>query len=493
MKMLQSPNSGSAWPAPVFHNPDLAKLVREKYARADIEQIRRALVDNGTVALHIYYEGGVSAVTPMVSLLSLDATAAKLASFKGDQLAIAKYLQELQDRINRSLESGIDGELQLEWDRDAILVALTLLSISVDPRLGAGLNLDTNAWKRVLVSVMQHHYQNQDDALRVIRGQDSGLDMSKGFNIRWNPVSKADIVGKKWGHRQNDALGFDQWFLFYAINRGLITWDDKALQPAAHVFTCLLHAFWWMVHVWEDHDLGAWEDKKALHASSLIVAAVSLWEQLTFMRKHGPMTYNFGGKKYDVHENGVKELYDRCAAKLAEILPNEFLQSENGDQRSVDSALVNGLMLAQLSQCPVVSDAMTLLVVATIERDLMGEHGISRYRKDQWDGRDNRHDFGDGQEAKWCHVSPMISIILGCMYRRTGNQQFLLHQTYHFNRGLAAVDADWDVPECYIIDRLTRNWVADKNKPLAWAQAMLLLSVQSMDASMAYQAARAGL
>lgn len=489
--MFQQMTSMSGWPLPVFHNTDLVKLVRERYTRNEVEQIRQALSNHGTVALHVFDEGGVSAVTPMLSLLSLDSTAEALAALKGDKAAIARYLNEMKKRINRSIESGIDGELNLEWDRDAILIALTLLAVSQNPKLGAGLNIDSLAWKKILSGVMKHHYQNQEDPLRVIRGVDSGLDMSKGFNIRWNPVSRQDVVGKKWGHRQNDALGFDQWLLFYAINRGLVTWSDQDLQPAAHVFTCLVHAFWWMVHVWEDHDLGAWEDKKALHASSLLVAAASLWEQLMFMRKHGPLSYNFGGKKYDVHENGVKELYDRCAAKLAEILPNEFLQSENGDQRSVDSALVNGLLLAQLSGCPVVSDGMTLLIIANIERHLMGEHGIARYPKDQWDGRDNRHDLSAGQEAKWCHVSPMISAILGHMYRRLGDDKFLAHQTYHFNRGVAAVDADWDIPECYIVDSLTRQWVSDKNKPLAWAQAMLLFSVAEMDASLAFQENRA--
>ncbi len=481
------PNSGSGWPAPVFHNPEVSKLSFERYTRTGLESVRQALVDHGTMSLHTYQDGGVSAVTPLVSLLKLESTAKALAKFKGDQAAIAAYLAELHQRINRSLESGIDGELNLEWDRDAILIGLALLQAELDPALSAGLSLTAGTWKHVLKCVLQHHFQHQEDFLRVIKGDDSGMDMGKGPNIRWNPVSKADIQGKKWGHRQNDALGFNQWLLFYAINRGWLSWDDQEFQQPAHVYTCLLHAFWWTVHVWEDQELGAWEDKKALHASSLIVAAVSLWEQLQFMKTHGPMTYHFGGKKYDVHENGVKELYERCAAKLAEILPNEFVQSDNGDQRSVDAALVNGLMLAQLSGCPVVNDAMTLLIIANIERDLMGPHGISRYPKDMWDGRDNRHDFPAGQEAKWCHVSPMISVILGFMYRRTRNQNFLVHQTHHFNRGLAAVDADWDVPEAYIIDRLTRQWVADKNKPLAWAQAMVLLSFAGMDASLRHE------
>ncbi len=40
------------------------------------------------------------------------------------------------------------------------------------------------------------------------------------------------------------------------------------------------------------------------------------------------------------------------------------------------------------------------------------------------------------------------------------------------------------MPEAWIIDQRSRQWVPDANEPLAWAQSMLGLSLVQMKASL---------
>ncbi|HEY9868311.1 MAG TPA: glycoside hydrolase family 15 protein [Candidatus Obscuribacterales bacterium] len=439
-------------PAPAFQNAELAKLSRQTYDLATLEAVRQSLVSHGTLSLRRYSSGGSSAVT----VLDLD----------------------------RTLESAIDGLLINQWDRDAIMQALAELAVALDAPLGAGLGIKPDAWKEGLRSCLVHHVNHQHRFLDIISGRVSGFEMGRRPHIRYNPLNLGEST-ESWGHGQNDSLGFISYLLFFALNRGYLTWSE--VEQLANPFACLQHHYFWTVHVWEDWELGAWEDKRAEHASSIAVVAASLREQLEFVRKHGRLVYCTEGKCYDVTEAGVADMLSRCESKLRELLPNEFIRSDNGEVRTVDSAIVNALLQAALSGKPLVDDGMTMQVISNIEQNLMGHIGISRYPRDVWDGRVNRRDLGNREEAQWCHVSPMLSYVLGEMYRRTGKQEHLDHQVYHFNRSLAHVNERWRIPEAYIVDATTRQWVSDANEPLAWAQAMTLLAIAGMKASLTHR------
>lgn len=447
----------ATWPAPSCQNGELAKLLRPSYDLAQLEAVRQSLASHGTLTVRSYSTGGASAVTVL--------------------------------DLERTFESALDGLLINQWDRDRIMQAIAELAVALDGDLGRDTRIPAAAWKSGLNSCLTHHVNNQHRFLDIISGRASGFDMGKRPHIRYNPINLGEST-EAWGHAQNDSLGFVNWFLFYALNRGYLSASE--LQPQANAFACLLHHYWWTVHVWEDWELGAWEDKRAEHASSIAVAAVALREELEFVRKHGRLQYCTGGQCFDVTAAGVQDLLDRCLAKLGEVLPNEFIRSDNNEIRTVDAALVNPLLQAALSGTPLIDDQMTLTIAGNIERELMGHIGISRYPKDVWDGRVNRHDFGDRQEAQWCHVSPTLSYIFGEMYRRTGKQEYLDRQVFHFNRTLASVNERWMLPEAYIIDRATRAWVSDANEPLAWAQSMAILAIAGMKASINHQASLAG-
>lgn len=444
----------SGKPSFSFQNATLGGLARQTYDLAHLEAVRQLLVSHGTLSLRRYTSGGASAVT----------------------------ILDLQ----HSLESALDGLLLNQWDRDCIMQAIAELVASRDGQLSAGLNIAQDQWKRGLRSCLIHHYNNQHRFLNIISGRVSGLEMSARPHVRYNPLNLGEST-ELWGHGQNDSLAFVSYLLFYALNRGYLSWDDTSIQPAAQAFAALQHHYFWTIHVWEDWDLGAWEDKRAEHASSIAVVAMSLREELEFVRRHGGLQYCIEGKCSDVTENGLADMLSRCEAKLQEVLPNEFIRSDNNEVRTADSAIANALLQAALSGKPLVDDAMTMQIIHNIEGNLMGHIGIGRYPTDVWDGRVNRRDLGPKEQAQWCHVSPMLSYVLGEIYRRTGEAKCLDHQIFHFNRALAQVNERWMIPEAYIVDAGTRKWVGDANEPLAWAQAMTLVAIAGMKASITHR------
>jgi phosphorylase kinase alpha/beta subunit len=390
------------------------------------------------------------------------------------------------------LESAVEGLLIYQWDRDSMMQALAEFAVALDSDLGAGLHISPDAWKDGLIACMLHHCLYQYRFMRIISGEVSGMDMRNRPHIRYSPFSLYELP-VDWGHAQNDALGMINFLLFWAVNRGHLDWSDSRIQSVGHSFAVLLHHYFCAVHVWADWDLGAWEDWPAEHASSIGVVVAGLREQREFMLAHGDIGFEVNGKRWVVTVSGVNDLLHRCESKLQEVLPNEYIRTTDaarslgGAVRSVDSALVNALLLSAWSGRALLDDAMTLQIIDNIERKLLGHIGICRYPRDVWDGRMHRGDLQEGESAQWCHVSPMISVVLGELYRRTGQERFLRHQTWHFNRALAHVNERGQIPEAYIVHPVTRQWVSDANEPLAWAQAMTLLAFAGMKASLTHQ------
>lgn len=487
--MLQQMNA--SWPSPAFQNPDVAKLSRDKYGLAELAALHKTLVGKGTLVLRRYASGGASAVTvPGVDEATLSLIADVLTNLNNDPRAVEHMVATVPAELQFKLRSAVGGLLLLGWDRDSVMQSATELVVTLDPELGAGLDIEPEAWRRGLTSCLVQHFKNQFRFLEIITGKSSGVNTGAGPHIRYNPFTLTE-VDASWGHRQNDAFGSVLWLLYFALNRGYLSWNEPNLPLLATAYTCLLRKMWSVTRLPDDHDLGAWEDKKAQHASSLLVVVPALRELADFLSKRGVLSYAVENQQYDVGEHDIRGLTSECEAQLAQILPNEFIRGENGEIRSVDAALINGPFLGALSGRPAVSDAMTLTIIANIERDLMGHIAIARYPKDKWDGRRDRFDLGNREEAQWSHVSPMISYVLGEMYRRTGDERYLAHQTYHFNRALACVNERWNIPEAYIVDLHSRQWVSDANEPLAWAQAMVILAFAGMKQSLTHQAALA--
>jgi phosphorylase kinase alpha/beta subunit len=449
-----------------FQNEELSKMCQRFEGRYDLKefnQLREKLVSKDTFKLGRYGSGGCSAVTVFDT---------------------------------RSAESAIDGELLNQWDRDNIMQALAERRAASNPELAGKIGIAPDAWKKGLESSLNHHLKYQNRFLDIILDRASGFDTGKRPNIRYKPTDLSERPDP-WGHAQNDALSSISLLLFDGLNKGELKLDDEALKSTAEPYACLLHHYYNKVHVWEDFDFGAWEDKLAEHTSSIAIVKASLQEELEFIRKLSrPLSYDCNytfnengrdvtvNRKFQVTEQDVLELLGKCETKLKEVLPKEYIRSSDGSVRDADAALVNPLMMAALTGVDVVDDSMKEKIINNMEHDLMGHIGISRYKNDVWDGRVNRQDLEPGQEAQWSHVSPMLSVVYGEMFRRTGQTQYFDKQNFHFNRALAHVNERWGVPEAYIVDPKSRQWIPDANEPLAWAQAATFLAFDGMEQSL---------
>lgn len=433
-------------------NAELGKLIRPAYSLADLEAVRQALVANETIKIRRYSSGGHSAV----SVLDIDHT----------------------------LENAVSGLLILQWDRDNIMQCLAELLFAENPSMNAGLNLSGDQWKRGLLASIIHHHKAEGRFLDIIHDRHSGLPKDFFFrpHIRYNSVSLEEM-GDPWGHGQNDALSFVNFLLFHALNTGRMTLSDGQFDSQLADFATILHAYFWKINAWADFDLGAWEDCVAEHWSSIACVLVSLREQYDFMLKHGPMRTTRHGHTFLHEAKGVIEMAEKCERRLRELGTMEFIRSEGRGTRHVDLAQINPMLLAAFCGRPVLDDANTVCILENIERDLMGPIGINRYEYDKWDGRVNR-DFPRRSEAQWCHGSPQMSFIYGELFQRTSESKYFEKQLMHFNRGLASVSPRWMIPEAWIIDAKTGEWVPDANEPLAWAQSMLAMSLAQMHASL---------
>ena len=452
LKVMEGSMSAYPGVAPQHWHPQnaqIAKLLRSTYSSGELEATRSALVSHGTIKLRRYHSGGHSAVT----VLDLDKT----------------------------LESAVDGLLIFHWDRDNIMQALAEFVLSADNALNAGLGIDSEAWVRGLFSSITHHRRYEGRFLDVIHDKVSSADFGCRPNIRYNPIGLHELR-EPWGHAQNDALSYVNFLLFHAINKGKLNWNDPRMVEGA-AFATLLHCYFWKINVWADLELGAWEDKCAEHWSSIACALVSFREQLKAQHAHGELKHERADRPYWCREQGIVGLIEKCEAKLQELGTREFIRSDDGSQRDTDLAQLNPLLLAAFSGEPVLSDENTVAVLENIERELVGSLGIRRYRNDVWDGRINRTDLGVDDETQWCHGSAQMSYIWGELYQRIGADRYFEKQLTHFNRGLAAISPRWSIPEAWICDPITRSWIADGNEPLAWAQAMLILSLSQMKAS----------
>jgi len=428
---------------------------------------------------------------------------------KHQTLSIRRYSSGGQSAVTvqdpSSLESALDGMLAMHWDRDSIMQALAEYQLADDDAIRTKLKVAKNAWAMGLAASLKHHYTYSKRFVDIISGRVAPNDFDKRPHIRYNPIGLQEVQDP-WGHAQNDALAYVLFMTFYAANQGQIVVADKTLklgvdglpvkpliaQKEAQRFGILVPLFFEKIEVWKDFDFGAWEDKKAEHASSIACVLAGLRQEKKYVDKVGAMTERIDGKDYTVTSAMLDAMIKKCEEKLVQILPNEFINSDKEDKRAdasrvrdADSAIVNALFLGAVSGEPIVHDAMTERIIGVLEARLARPIGFARYPLDIWDGRVDRRDLEFNEEAQWSHVAPMISVVYGELYQRTKKPQYLTAQELYFKRSLTTVNKRWRIPEAYIVDRKTRKWVPDANEPLAWAQSVEIMAILSMRKSLA--------
>lgn len=451
-------------------------------------------------------EGKLFDLTPAENKVQLDKILAALEAHK--TLTLRRYSSGGHSAVTvqgpLALESAIDGMLIMHWDRDNVMQALAEYQLARDKELRLKFNVPKDAWFHGLLASLKHHYEYDRRFVDIIDGKFKPRDYSARPHIRYNPISLKEVQDP-WGHAQNDALGYLLFMTFYAANQGKLHVADRAWtespvgkdpqlvvgQREAYRLGVLVPLLFEKIEVWQDFDFGAWEDKKAEHASSIGCALAGLREEKRYVDKFGPLTERIYGKEYKVTSDDLARIIKKCEESLARILPNEFINSDIEDKRAdaskdrkADAALINALFLGAVSGQPLVSDAMTEKILTETVTELGRPIGIARYRFDIWDGRVDRKDLLNNEEAQWSHVAPMISVIYADLYQRTKKKLFLEQQIFFFQRGLTAVNKRWCIPEAYILDAKSRKWVSDANEPLAWAQAAEIMSIIAMKRSL---------
>lgn len=441
----------------VVHNPHLAKLIRgDGYSLSELEEILEVLSDNGTLDLVRWDSGGSPAVTPI---------------FRNPTLAA------------RTVQNGLGGWMEYCWLRDLALQLFAEWETTQSPLLMRFAPISPNQWKRGVIAPLRHYDEHRLRFINVILAKER-LPAHLHPNVVVNGAS-LDEVPREWGNTQHDAHALFSAFLHARLSDGSLDWNDPFVRTLAQPYISLLHAYHWRVNVWSDQeDLGCWESRAAQHWSSVAAVAVGASIQEDFLAAHGnETTCNFDGNWFNVHINGVREVREKCLVQMGELGDHEFIRSPGGGSRKHDVAKLNALYLQALTGKRVIDDARVLAVIAEAE-ELMGAHGCRRFLgpiADDWDGRHHRGSqlSYPEQQPQWCHPSPECVSVLVDMWERTGDPALLDRAILHFNRGLAAVNEEWLIPESYIVDH--GEWISNENRPLAWAQSVLRTSFVAME------------
>jgi len=299
-----------------------------------------------------------------------------------------------------------------------------------------------------------------------------------------------------WANAQNDALGYFLWLYARLAAGGIvpatrIDWDVLALFPP------YLRA----ISYWRDEDSGHWEETPKVSASSIGAIVAGLRELLALVHRVGgqviPPEYRAA---LDPHL--IEELVAQGIRALGDILPAECVERDPLKQRRYDAAL-----LFLIDPLDVVNQPMADQIVEDVCTHLAGDVGVRRYLGDSFWCTDYRHKLapdqrtrdwsGDlakrnelahpGEEAEWCLFDPVLSLVAGTKFRRTGMPEFLEQQTHHLNRSIGHLTSASDAlpePRCpELYHRENGRYETSDATPLLWTQALLLLALRSMHES----------
>ena len=156
-----------------------------------------------------------------------------------------------------------------------------------------------------------------------------------------------------------------------------------------------------------------------------------------------------------------------------------------------------------------ITGSMAKKIVTNIERHLVGEVGVRRYKGDSYWGPDYREhflmgarasDFSDqknmaardkfltpGSEAQWTLFDPMLAAYYAKQFITSHNQSDEQLAHYYLARSLAQIveqnaegRRSWRIPEAYFLENAA--WVPNDHVGLLWSQANLLHALKIFEA-----------
>jgi len=356
-----------------------------------------------------------------------------------------------------------------------------------------------NAWVRdnAMVACSRFACGDAESAIRAARGLATFLktQTEKMERIIAKPKRKEEVQERphirfdaktlqendeEWAHAQNDALGEAVWLRFLLANEA-----GFALEAEERELYALFPAYFDAIQYWKDADSGAWEEARKVNSSSVGAVMAGLREMEKYVRQ--------GDEIGGVRKSALAELMKKGRRVLEVQLPFEA-----PPERKTDAAL-----LFLIYPLGVVADArMKRLIVSLVRARLMGNVGIRRYQGDsyfcqnydEWFPPEERSaDFAQrlavrneflqpGCEAQWCLFDPLLSVIFGEEYQRTGDAMALARQLEHLNRAIGQLD-EGRCPEMYFLKR--EKWTTNPHTPLTWTQANLAVALEWLDKSAA--------
>ncbi len=311
----------------------------------------------------------------------------------------------------KSVNTGYD----LAWIRDNIYISLGLEAANdID-------SLKSLYW--ALLDILKRHEYKIDHAIK--KKPEHAFQY---IHARYNPLTLHEIHGH-WGNKQNDAIGALLFRIGDLEEKGIkLLRDEKDLT----VLQKLVH-YLKNIEYWHDKDNGMWEENEEVHASSVGACAAGLMK----IRKIA-----------DVPE----DLIQKGIGSLNKILPRE------SKTKDADMAL-----LSLIYPYDVVDEKQRDGILHNVEKSLLKERGVIRYKGD-------KYYFKDG-EAEWTMGLPWLAII----YRNMGAEE---KYRFFVNRAMETMNEEGELPELYYSASKKHN----ENSPLGWSQALFLVSVSEKKA-----------
>lgn len=428
-----------------FHHPLVRSFAESDYGAGDLARLKRQLLDAGTFHFPQFPNG----LFPAANLK------------KGDKTGYANV-----------------------WIRDTVHVAHALW---VDGR--------TDEATRPIGALAEYLRKYLHRFTDIIAGKVDPSDPMNRPHIRFSGPDLAENA-EKWAHAQNDALGYFLW-LYCKLARAAPANSPPPDGRLLAAFPLYFDAIGYET----DEDSGHWEETRKVSASSIGVVIAGLVELEKLVLERRVELEPLEGRS--VGPESIRSLIERGERALAAMLPAECVQADSQKARGADAALLFLLEPLGLIGGPA-ADAI-LASAQTLE----GEVGVRRYHGDSYWCADYKEklaedertaDFSDalgrrdallvpGEEAQWCLFDPILSVIHGRRFERTGSAQALARQRHYFHRSLAhltAPDSSFGplrCPESYYLERGAR--VPNDASPLLWTQANLLLAWRQLEKSLA--------
>lgn len=344
---------------------------------------------------------------------------------------------------------------------------------------------------------MTYFKKHQERFEKIVRNAADAQEPMMRPHVRFNGHHLAEIQDK-WAHAQNDALGYFLWFYCRLANQKLVVPRKDDLNTLA-----LFVLYFQKIRYWEDEDSGHWEEGRKISASSIGVVVAALKQLKQFLKTPPAFDCQYGDQL--ITDVLLIDLIESGTIALDSILPAECIQSDPQKQRRYDAAL-----LFLIYPLQVVKKEVADQILQDVINSLQGEYGIRRYLGDSYWAPDYKKklstkertiDFSDNmdfrdallpeeglEEAQWCLFDPVVSVIFGKRFQKTGHKGDLVHQIKYLNRSLGQITREegqvpaFRCPEMYYLEN--GQYVPNDHVPLLWTQANLIVALKEMSNSL---------